>query len=309
MSAHSSHRRASLIVTILFPLASLAAFVRPAAAAPTIGFVERFPGTSLQGWAGGAVESNPGTGGLAGAGDGFLRFQTPNGFQHNLGVRSSGTEYLGNWTAAGIKQVRLWLRDVDQDDALEIHFSVGGLANLWQYNVEFLPPTSQWAQFVVDLTSPANWTQIVGTGTFASALAAVEVVHVRHDNAPYVQQPDPLDGDVGLDQILLTDGLAGVPQPASAARALELAPPAPNPSRGSVTLALESFDDGPARIEIVDAAGRLVRRHEHAAGAPGLRTWTWDGRDAAGRLAPPGWYRVRAIGAAGGTSRSLVRVE
>lgn len=308
MSIRSSHRRS--FASSLLALVLLASLVAAAHAVPTIGFVERFPGTSLANWDGGALESNPGTGGLAGAGDGFLQFKTPNGFQHNLGVRSTAAAYAGNWTTAGIKQVRMWLKDVGTDDALEIHFSVGAFTNLWQYNIALLPPTDRWAEYVVDLTSAANWTQVVGSGTFANALAAVEVVHVRHDHAPFVQNPDPLDGDVGLDQILLTDGLVSAPPGgAPVTRALELAPPAPNPSHGAVTLALQSFDDGAVRIEIVDASGRLVRRHEHAASAPGLRSWTWDGRDAAGHLAPPGWYRVRATGPSGGMSRALVRID
>jgi hypothetical protein len=132
---------------------------------------------------------------------------------------------------------------------------------------------------------------------------------VRHDLPAFVQNPDPLDGDVGLDQLLLTNGLVGVPRSGVVPRALELAPPAPNPSRGAVTLSLESFEDGPVRVEILDASGRMVRRFEQLAGGPGARAWTWDGRDASGRMAAPGWYRVRATGASGGMSRALVRMD
>jgi hypothetical protein len=278
-------------------------------AAATLGFVESFPGTSLAGWDGGAIESNPGTGGLFGQGDGFLSFLTPNGFQHNLGVRSVAPQWLGNWSTAGITQVRLWLKDIGTDDPLEIHFSFGQFANLWQYDIAFLPPTDRWAEFVVQLPGPTNWTQIAGTGTFATALANVEVVHVRHDNPPFMQAPDPLDGDVGMDQILLTNGLVGVRPQEMVARPLALAAPSPNPSRGPVTLTLEAFEPGPVKFEIVDAGGRMVRRHLETAVAPGIRAWTWDGRDGAGHLAPPGWYRVRATGSSGGMSRSLVRIE
>ena len=126
---------------------------------------------------------------------------------------------------------------------------------------------------------------------------------------PFVQNPDPIDGDVGLDQVLLTNGLVGVPATRTVPRALELAPPAPNPSRGDVTLSLEAFEDGPVRVEILDASGRMVRRFEDAIGGRGTRAWTWDGRDASGRAVAPGWYRVRATGPSGGMSRALVRVE
>lgn len=281
-----------------------------AQAAPVVGFVEHFPGTSLQGWDGGAVESNPGSGGKGGVGDGFLRISTPNGFQHNLGVRSSGAQYTGDWLAAGIEQVRLWLNDVGADDPLEIHFSIGTFTNLWQYDAAFLPPHQEWAEFVVDLTSSAGWTRIIGSGTFTQALQGAQVVHLRHDLAPFMQAPDELDGDVGIDRILLSNGLLDVrPGGPAAPRALQLAAPAPNPSRGDVALALELFEAGPVRIEVVDAMGRLVRRAMLVSEGPGRRVWTWDGRDDGGRAMAAGHYRVRASGPSGGMSRALVRIE
>ena len=299
-SARASHALAWLTLTLVMSARATGA---------TLGFVETFPGVSLQGWTGGSLETNPGTGGTDGAGDGFLSVKTPNGFQHNLGVRSSGTPYLGNWTTANIKQVRLWLNDVGTDDPLEMHFSVGTFSNLWQYNAGFLPPNDRWAEFIVDVTNPANWTRIVGTGTFANALLAVEVVHVRHDHAPFVQNPDDIDADVGFDRVLLTDGLVDVPVSSRVPRSLELATPMPNPSRDDVTLSFEQSEAGPVRIEIVDASGRRMRQVELADAGTGARAWTWDGLDANGRTVPPGYYQARATGRSGGMSRGLVRIQ
>ena len=309
VSPRRAPRFAVLALAALAGLAGIAGLTSPVWAAATVGFVEKFPGTSIAGWDGGAIESNPGTGGLFGAGDGFLQIKTPNGFQHNLGVKATGAAWTGDWWSAGIQQVRLWLKDVGSDDPLEIHFSVGQQFNLWQYDPAFLPPEDRWAEFVVDVSSDANFTPIVGAGSFEDALMGVEVVHVRHDRAPFVQTPDALDGDVGIDQILLTDGLVGVGSRAPVARPLALAPPSPNPSRGPVVLTLEASEAGPIKIEIVDASGRMVRRHEDTAGAPGPRTWMWDGRDSAGHIVAPGVYRVRATGPSGGMSRSLVRID
>jgi hypothetical protein len=190
-----SPRRGSSLAFALLGSLWLASAIH---AAPVAGFVEHFPGTSIRGWDGGAIENSPGTGGVAGAGDSCLRISTPNGLQHNLGVRSTGLEYLGDRLAAG-----------------------------------------------------------------------------------------------------------GPPSP----RALHLAGPAPNLSPGDVTLALQLFESGPVRIEILDAASRLVRRALLASEGPGSRAWTWDGRDGGGRAAPAGHYRVRATGPSGGMSRALVRVD
>ena len=291
-------------------LACLFLLAGAALAAPTLGFVENWTGTPL--WGGGASYSNPGSGGVGGASDGFLRFSTPHPVsgQRKLGARSFGPEYQGDWLAAGISQVRVWLNDVGVDDPLEMHFSIGvEQTNFWQYDIAFLPPHGQWAEFVVDLSSATNWTQTIGIGTFAAALQAVTAVHVRHDHAPFMQEPDLIDGDVGLDRLLLTNGVVAVASGApTVPRALQLAAPMPNPSRGPVSFALEVYDDGPVTLDVVDAAGRLVRRAELAAAGPGPRIWVWDGRDAHGRSAPAGYYRVRAMGRAGGVSRGLVRV-
>jgi flagellar hook capping protein FlgD len=278
--------------------------------APTLGFRESWPGMDVAGWGGGASNTNPGTGGLDGASDGYLRFSTPNNLMHKLGASSFDLPYAGDWVAAGITQVRLWLNDVGVDDPLEMHFAIGNGVNFWQYNPGFLPPNNQWGMFTVNLSSGANWTRIIGTtGTFTAALQGADRVLVRHDRTPYSQFPDDIDADVGLDDVLLTNGVAGVEPGASVTHPLLLAPPAPNPSRGPVALSLETFDAGSVKIQVVDAAGRLVRQAELAGGRPGTRIWTWDGRDAVGRLVPAGVYRALAVGQSGGMSQPLVRVR
>ena len=53
------------------------AWPRAALAAPTLGFVENWPGTTISGWVSGQQAlSNPGTGGFSGIGDGFLELST-----------------------------------------------------------------------------------------------------------------------------------------------------------------------------------------------------------------------------------------
>jgi len=316
---HSGLRRLAppggpgVVLPVLLALLTLAAV---AGAAPTLGFVENWPGTSVTTWGGGSVVSNPGTGGLYGDNDGYL--QVSNAVAGNFGTRSSGPEYVGDWLAAGITQVRVWLDDVGAPNTLEIHFSIGrGPAfpdpgNFWQYNVGFIPPSNTWKEFLVDLSSSANWTQTIGSGTFANALQTVDRVHFRHDLAPFGGSPDPGQGDFGIDHLLLTNGIVGVPLPGAdgrIARPVELAPPAPNPSRGPVTLALRAWGTSPVRLQILDPAGRQVRAVELPGGSAEARSWTWDGRDDRGNLTAPGVYRARAWNGEGGTSRSLVRVR
>jgi hypothetical protein len=199
-------------VLSLVSLFATLATASPASSDPTFGFVENFSSPGIGSWGGGSTLANPLTGGFGGVGDGFLQVSTT--AAANLGARSDGPEYAGNWTAAGINEVHLWLNDVGADEPLEIHFLIGPASNFWSYNVGFAPPLHSWAEFVVPLNGPTGWTRTIGTtGTFADALTHVEQILIRHDKAPFIQQPDPLKGDFGIDHIVLTNNIATATTP------------------------------------------------------------------------------------------------
>ena len=73
-------------------------------------------------------------------------------------------------------------------------------------------------------------------------------------------------------------------------------------------MSMRSFDASPIRLEVLDAAGRIVGRARLETSEPEIRLWTWDGLTDGGSVAPAGYYRVRAFDGNGGTSRSLVRL-
>jgi hypothetical protein len=276
-------------------------------AQPVLGARQEFAVPGVGGWVGGTPSINPLSGGRLGAADGYM--QLVSAFAGNFGQGCRCAEYTGDWTAAGITQMRLWLNDVGVDDFFEIHVVLGNDSqNYWQYDIGFTPPENEWAEFVVDLTDVANWTQTIGAGSFASAISAVGNVLIRHDLPPFVQQPDATLGDLGIDSILLTNGIVGI-GPSPAASAIRLAAPYPNPARGPVTFALEAPGTELIRLQILDVTGRSIRTTELAGGASGPRTWMWDGLDDDGRQVAPGAYRVRAIGATGAISRPFSRIR
>jgi hypothetical protein len=185
----------------------------PAWCDPAAGFVEEWsvPGMVNE-WSGPHTLTNPGTGGVGGAGDGFLHLasshdaeQTGSPYHHEgkFGTVTFSSVYAGDWVAAGITEVKFSLNDVDSPQPLEIHFSLGNAENFWQYNEGCQPPAGQWTEYSVDLTSSANWTQISGSGSFEDALRNVDRVHFRHDLAPFSLFPDWMDGDVGIDRLML----------------------------------------------------------------------------------------------------------
>ncbi len=185
---------------LFLPLGFALVMTSAAAAAPVVGFVAEWSGTSVGSWTGGSILSNPGTGGYGGMGDGYLSIATTT--TTHLGAVSFGPEYAGDWISAGVTRVSFWLRDVGSPQALEIHFAVGSGYDFWQYNTGFVP-TPLWTECFVSVEGSLGWTQIIGPGTFADALHNVDRVLVRHDRAPYMQTPDGARGDFGIDHLQL----------------------------------------------------------------------------------------------------------
>ncbi len=84
----------------------------------------------------------------------------------------------------------------------------------------------------------------------------------------------------------------------------------PNPSRVSdpVRIPVDLVDAGSAHLDVVDAAGHLVRRLDLRERAPGHQEVEWDGRNDAGRAAAPGPYRAWLVAGDMRCSTRLVRV-
>jgi hypothetical protein len=80
-------------------------------------------------------------------------------------------------------------------------------------------------------------------------------------------------------------GVVGVPAPGTH---LALSLLGANPSRAGTSFALELPHAGKARLSVVDAAGRLVRRLPLGDGL--VQHVPWDGRDETRRASPPGVY-------------------
>lgn len=88
--------------------------------------------------------------------------------------------------------------------------------------------------------------------------------------------------------------------------ALALAPPTPNPSDGPTRLAFTLPEAGPARIEVLDLAGRRVAM-ESGSFAAGTHAWTWDGRGFDRSRVLAGVYFARLVTDQGVRTRRLVR--
>ncbi len=145
---------------------ALFASILPASVAcgQVLGFVDDFSSAGTSGWTSNNSNTNPGTGGVGGAGDGYLNIAQLD-FVFNFGTHNDGPNYAGDWAAAGITRVSFYLNDVDTDDNFSFHFLVTGDESnpngesTWLYNPGFDPPNNSWQKYSADLTSDANWTR------------------------------------------------------------------------------------------------------------------------------------------------------
>ncbi len=114
---------------------------------------------------------------------------------------------------------------------------------------------------------------------------------------------------VARDELVAVD-----PAPAAGVDArLQWTAVAPNPSRGDdavVRLALTApAASGALEVSLHDVAGRLVRRFGVDGRESGMHTLVWDGRDAAGRIVPPGVYFARARSGGAVAVRKFIRTD
>ncbi len=89
-------------------------------------------------------------------------------------------------------------------------------------------------------------------------------------------------------------GPVAVPAPAPVAGLVSLGVPLPNPARRSTLLRLRLGRESAVDLAVLSSDGRRVRTLLQGAQPAGELGVRWDGRDARGRVAPPGVYFVRA---------------
>ncbi len=104
----------------------------------------------------------------------------------------------------------------------------------------------------------------------------------------------------------LCSQLAGLDEPLDAARRLRIAP---NPARGSVAIRIDATGLPGTRLEIFDAAGRLVRSYDMDANNQRMDVITWDGLGRDGRAVASGLYYVRSSHSGGKAARPIVIIR
>ncbi|MEQ1834368.1 MAG: FlgD immunoglobulin-like domain containing protein [Candidatus Eisenbacteria bacterium] len=175
------------------------------------------------------------------------------------------------------------------------------------YTVEFFASpgcgTSGHGEGRTYLGSTAVTTNGSGSGTFAVTLSATAPVGwVLTSTATRVSTG--ASSEFSSCRALTPGATADVGSAAGVPR-LALAPPLPNPSRGSTTLRYVLPAQGTVTLSIHDVAGRLVRTLSPGPQDAGAHELQWDGHDSRGRAVAAGRYLARAQAGGMTVTRSI----
>ncbi|HXS83936.1 MAG TPA: T9SS type A sorting domain-containing protein [Methylomirabilota bacterium] len=168
------------------------------------------------------------------------------------------------------------------------------------YRVRWLLP-----DYTPDPSEPSEGRLVAPTAPLARWVRAV---HADPVGGAYLAweaddpDPGPYLSDIGEIWMtrLLPSALVGVTPPVAHSATLALSAPRPNPARGSVALDVTLPDDSPARVELLDVAGRVVRNQTVQGAGPHAVAFS----DFASLA--PGLYFARVSGRAGAASTRLV---
>ena len=168
------------------------------ALAVDVGHVDDFTNADdLADFSGGSFLSNPGTGGVGGDDDGFLRVE--NLFNGHFGTRSASAPYIGDWNDSGAQGISFWIKNLGTTH-LEMHLGIGSSFTWFQHNTGHVA-TPEWTKVIVTFDNPPEGTPTQGSGSFSSNLDFCDRINIRHDLPPFVQSPNNTTGVLGIDRI------------------------------------------------------------------------------------------------------------
>jgi hypothetical protein len=148
-----------------------------ASAQATLGQVDTFSDGTTMSWSGGSAPVNIANGGPAGNGDRYLQISANANFLATFNL----TRWNGNYSSAGINRIECDLKNVGANPLVVrlVLFATDG--SRWSsISSVSLDVAGAWTDAGWEL-SESNFQRTVGSGTFASALAGMERIMLRHE--------------------------------------------------------------------------------------------------------------------------------
>lgn len=177
--------------------------------------IDTFQDGTLQGWDGGSSPSNQPTGGPSGElGDRYLQLTTM-GNPSNLGAFNTA-QWSGDYAAAGVTRINIDLKN-SGPNPVSMRLMVTTTSGIgctspctaWtSTNATVLPADDQWVKVEFSLAE-ADLTRVAGTDSYASSVANVARLHLRHDDG----LPSPPGTQVLVNAVLGVDNVVSLPEP------------------------------------------------------------------------------------------------
>jgi hypothetical protein len=201
--------KASIIAGLLVALIA-------SAHAITLGQVDDFESTTIQGWGTGGIGGAPVPtvtgGGVGGAGDHFLQIGSDSAGAGSRLTVFNRSQWLGNYIAAGVTAIEVDLRNFSNVTlsirlAFKTSLAMGAPAYLTQAAI--LAPNSGWQHFTFSL-NPANMIGVLGPPSY-NAVFSGGMTEVRFINeaGAFNATGDIVTAQLGIDNI------RAVPEPAT----------------------------------------------------------------------------------------------
>jgi hypothetical protein len=197
--------------------------------------------------------------------------------------------------------------DIDGDGVLDVVHNIGGGSTESPNNLYAFTATGNPIDgFPISLTAPLRSTPTI---TDLDLDGNVNIIHVGWDklihvwDMPFAYHPalgtwKTFRGGNLRDGVHRSESLVAAPEPVPPAQRFTMLPPYPNPFNPLTNVKLyvpgSAGSLQPLQVQIYDLQGRLVSTLHDGPVAAGWQTFSWDGRDRAGRQASSGLYFLRA---------------
>lgn len=192
------------------------------ARAIVLGQLDDFQSGTLQGWAGGSSPTNQPSGGPSEdqiPGDRYLQLSSGGG---NLGIFNE-SQWAGDYATAGVTRVNIDLYNFGPDPvSLRLMVTTSTTSGCpspctaWtSTTATVLPAGGPWVKVEFSLAE-SNLTRVAGANSYASSIAGVAKLHLRHDDG----DPSPPGTPSAVNAVLGMDNVVALPEPPCASGVL-----------------------------------------------------------------------------------------
>ena len=184
------------------------------AGAITFGQLDDFQDGSFELWTGGSIQTNQPTGGPSGdPWDRYLQLST-GGVASNLGAFNTA-QWSGDYATAGVTRVNIDLYNFGPDPvSLRLMITTSATSGCpspctaWtSTTATVLPAGGPWAKVEFSLAE-SDLTRVAGANSYASSIANVAKLHLRHDDGT----PSPPGSPALVNAVLGVDNVVALPE-------------------------------------------------------------------------------------------------